>query len=147
MSGHRPFARKRAAVDRSIANDPDAALSSTGPSTARIAPVPPSRVPAPRMTGRPPTSRRRARRHDGRLGVALLLSVLMHALLLQLSFGGQGLGRPAFGFPWGVPAIGMPELRLVFAPTKYLDGIHLEEHRIEFCQLPFEIYKTVKPKK
>jgi len=41
----------------------------------------------------------------------------MHALLLQLSFGGQGLGRPAFGFPWGVPAIGMPELRLVFAPT------------------------------
>jgi len=37
--------------------------------------------------------------------------------------------------------------RLVFAPTKDLDGIHLEEQRIEFCRLPFEIYKTVKPKK
>jgi adenine-specific DNA-methyltransferase len=42
---------------------------------------------------------------------------------------------------------GSGKKRLVFAPTKYLDGIHLEEHRIEFCQLPFEIYKTVKPKK
>jgi adenine-specific DNA-methyltransferase len=37
--------------------------------------------------------------------------------------------------------------RLVFAPTKYLDGIHLEEQRIDFCQLPFEIYKAIKPKK
>jgi len=60
-----------------------------------VAPVPPPRVPAPRMTGRPPTPRPQVRRHDGRLGVALLLSVLVHALLLQMSFGGQGLGRPA----------------------------------------------------
>ncbi len=37
--------------------------------------------------------------------------------------------------------------RLVFAPTKYLDSIHLDENRVEFCQLPFEIYKTVQPKK
>jgi len=37
--------------------------------------------------------------------------------------------------------------RLVFAPTKYLDSIHLEENRIDFCQLPFEIYKAAKPKK
>ena len=42
---------------------------------------------------------------------------------------------------------GSGKKRLVFAPTKYLDGIHLEEQRIEFCQLPFEIYKSVKPKK
>jgi adenine-specific DNA-methyltransferase len=34
--------------------------------------------------------------------------------------------------------------RLVFAPTKYLDSIHLDENRIEFCQLPFEIYKAIK---
>ena len=39
---------------------------------------------------------------------------------------------------------GSGKKRLVFAPTKYLDSIHLDEHRIEFCQLPFEIYKTVK---
>lgn len=31
--------------------------------------------------------------------------------------------------------------RLVFAPTKYLDTEHLLSFRIEFCQLPFEIFK------
>jgi adenine-specific DNA-methyltransferase len=39
---------------------------------------------------------------------------------------------------------GSGKKRLIFAPTKYLDSIHLDEHRIEFCQLPFEIYKAVK---
>jgi len=34
--------------------------------------------------------------------------------------------------------------RLVFAPTKYLDTEYLLEHRIEFCQLPFEIYRMKK---
>ena len=46
----------------------------------------------------------------------------------------------------GLPK-GSGKRRLVFAPTKYLDGIHLEEHQIDFCQLPFEIYKAIKPKK
>jgi adenine-specific DNA-methyltransferase len=41
---------------------------------------------------------------------------------------------------------GSGKRRLVFAPTKYLDSIHLEENRIDFCQLPFEIYKAAKPK-
>lgn len=31
--------------------------------------------------------------------------------------------------------------RLVFAPMKYLDQDYLDELRIEYCQLPFEIYK------
>ena len=31
--------------------------------------------------------------------------------------------------------------RLVFAPTKYLDQEHLQQLRIDFAQLPFEIYK------
>ena len=39
---------------------------------------------------------------------------------------------------------GSGKKRLVFAPTKYLDSIHLDENRIEFCQLPFEIYKAIK---
>jgi adenine-specific DNA-methyltransferase len=39
---------------------------------------------------------------------------------------------------------GSGKKRLVFAPTKYLDGIHLDQYRIDFCQLPFEIYKAVK---
>lgn len=43
----------------------------------------------------------------------------------------------------GLPK-GSGKKRLVFAPTKYLDSIHLDEQRIEFCQLPFEIYKAVK---
>jgi adenine-specific DNA-methyltransferase len=39
---------------------------------------------------------------------------------------------------------GSRKRRLVFAPTKYMDSIHLEENNIDFCQLPFEIYKTAK---
>jgi hypothetical protein len=31
--------------------------------------------------------------------------------------------------------------RLVFAPSKYLDTDYLLEYRIDYCQLPFEIYK------
>lgn len=31
--------------------------------------------------------------------------------------------------------------KLVFAPTKYLDQDYLDRLRIEFCQLPFEIYQ------
>jgi len=42
---------------------------------------------------------------------------------------------------------GSRKRRLVFAPTKYLDSIHLEENYIDFCQLPFESYKAVRPKK
>lgn len=41
--------------------------------------------------------------------------------------------------------IGLPapncKKRLVFAPMKYLDTDTLERYRIEYCQLPFEIYK------
>lgn len=40
-------------------------------------------------------------------------------------------------------ALGKPKnkRRLVFAPTKYLDQEQLDELRIDFAQLPFEIYK------
>jgi adenine-specific DNA-methyltransferase len=31
--------------------------------------------------------------------------------------------------------------RLVFAPAKYVDDYTLLEHRIDFCQLPYEIYR------
>lgn len=31
--------------------------------------------------------------------------------------------------------------RLVFAPSKYLDADYLLEYRIDYCQLPFEIYR------
>ena len=31
--------------------------------------------------------------------------------------------------------------RIVFAPSKFLDTDYLLEYRIDYCQLPFEIYK------
>ena len=34
--------------------------------------------------------------------------------------------------------------RLVFAPTKYLDQEQLDALRIDFAQLPFEIYKLAR---
>lgn len=34
--------------------------------------------------------------------------------------------------------------RLVFAPAKYVDDHTLLEHRIDFCQLPYEIYRIQK---
>ncbi len=44
-----------------------------------------------------------------------------------------------------VEKMGLPEpnckKRLVFAPMKYLDTDTLERYRIEYCQLPFEIYR------
>lgn len=43
-------------------------------------------------------------------------------------------------------SIGKPDgkRRLVFAPTKYLDQAHLDELRIDFAQLPFEIYELAR---
>lgn len=34
--------------------------------------------------------------------------------------------------------------RLVFAPTKYVDDHMLSEYRVEFCQLPYEMYRLQK---
>ena len=49
--------------------------------------------------------------------LALLLSLLIHALLLSLSFGGQGLGLPGFSFPWQARRAEAPDLRvLLVAP-------------------------------
>ena len=39
-----------------------------------------------------------------------------------------------------------PRTKMVFAPTKYLDQEYLDLLRIEFCQLPFEIYQCGRPK-
>lgn len=36
--------------------------------------------------------------------------------------------------------------KLVFAPTTYLDQAFLDRLRIEFCQLPFEIYQAAERK-
>jgi len=49
-------------------------------------------------------------------------------LALDLTFA-EGLGKPG------------KKKRLVFAPVKYMDQEQLDQCRIEFCQLPFEIYR------
>ena len=53
-----------------------------------------------------------------RLTHALLLSLLIHALLFSLTFGGEGLGLPGFGFPWRERRIVVPDLRVVLVPAQ-----------------------------
>ena len=53
-----------------------------------------------------------------RLTHALLLSLLIHASLLGLTFGGQGMWRPGFGFPWQERRTEAPDLRVVVAPPQ-----------------------------
>ncbi len=48
---------------------------------------------------------------------ALLLSLLIHALLLSLSFGGNELGLPGLSLPWKDRRVEVPELRAVILPT------------------------------
>ncbi len=52
-----------------------------------------------------------------RLTHALLLSLLIHMLLLSLTFGGQGW-LPGFGFPWQDRRIEEPDLRVVVVPAQ-----------------------------
>ena len=53
-----------------------------------------------------------------RLTHALLLSLVIHALLLSLTFGGQGRWLPGFGFPWQDRRIEAPDLRVVVVPAQ-----------------------------
>ena len=51
-----------------------------------------------------------------RLGLALLLSLLAHALLLSLTWGGDQFGLPGFAFPWLERRVAVPDLRVVLLP-------------------------------
>lgn len=53
-----------------------------------------------------------------RLSLALLLSLLIHTLLLSLSFGGLGSGLPGFVFPWRERRIEAPDLRVLLVPAR-----------------------------
>ena len=65
-----------------------------------------------------------------RLTPALLLSLLMHALLLTLTFGGQGLW-PGFGFPWQPRRIEAPDLRVVVVPGQVTAAESLPQTPVE----------------
>jgi len=43
-----------------------------------------------------------------------------------------------------LPPLKKDKRRLIFAPTKYLDQEHLDQYRIDFAQLPFEIYELTR---
>lgn len=50
--------------------------------------------------------------------LALLVALLIHALLLGIAFGGQGLGQPGFGLPWSDRRVEVPRVRVVLVPTR-----------------------------
>ncbi|MGB8544348.1 MAG: TonB family protein, partial [Azonexus sp.] len=55
--------------------------------------------------------------HDcRRLGLALLLSLLAHALLMSLTLGGDQPGIPGFAFPWLEHRVAVPDLRVALLP-------------------------------
>lgn len=53
-----------------------------------------------------------------RLTVALLFSLLIHTLLLSMTFGVQGFGLPGFGFPWQERRVEAPDLHVVLLPAQ-----------------------------
>ena len=55
-----------------------------------------------------------------RLPLALLLSLLIHALLLSLTFGGQSFGLPGFAFPWKERRMEAPDLQVLLVPAQVI---------------------------
>jgi hypothetical protein len=66
-----------------------------------------------------------------RQALALLLSLLMHALLLSMTFGGERFGLPGFGFPWRERRITVPELQVLLVPAKVAAAEPLQQASIE----------------
>ena len=73
---------------------------------------------SPRVAGRGLGWTHLTRPERRRLALALWASLLIHALVLSLNFGGQGLGFPGFGFPWRDRRVEVAELRVVLAPLR-----------------------------
>lgn len=76
----------------------------------------PETIEVPAEAAEVPRTDRPDRPTRGRLAVALLLSLLAHALLVTIEFGGEDFGVPGFAFPWQDRRGEAPELRVVLAP-------------------------------
>jgi len=53
-----------------------------------------------------------------RLAIALLVSLLIHALVLSLTFGDEALGLPGLALPWTERRGEAPDLQVVLAPNR-----------------------------
>jgi TonB family protein len=93
-------------------------LVSLGSSAAPTQPSEPTPARSPEAAdcGQRPSQRTSAERR--RLTLAFLLSLLIHALLLSLTFGDQEFGFPGFAFPWQARWIEAPNLRVVLMPAQ-----------------------------
>lgn len=71
----------------------------------------------PRLPGRqhPLIQRTRAERRS--FNVALLVSLLVHAVLLSQLFGGGGLGLPGLVLPWRERRVEVPDVQVVLVPA------------------------------
>lgn len=88
----------------------------------------PDGAPVPGAAGGPDTRQRPgaettappdpARGERRALVLALLFSLLFHAGLLSLTFGGDGKGLPGLLFPWRDRRIEVPPLRIVLVPAQ-----------------------------
>src|SRR5207248_2275646 len=75
---------------------------------------------SPRVAAHRPRLSQRVSPERGPLTYSLLLSLLIHALLLSLTFGGEGRWLFGFGFPWQVRRIEVPDLRVVLVPAQVI---------------------------
>ena len=88
--------------------------------------TPPSHPPAkqfPHAAARIQPQIQRMSAERWRMSSSLLLSLLIHGLLLSLTFGGHGLGLPGLGFPWQERRVEVPELRLVLVPARVTPAV------------------------
>ncbi len=92
-------------------------VEAIGARATRTPPSGPALARSPRADGRGHPRSHRMSVERRRLTFALLLSLLIHALLLSLTFGGEGLGLPGFGFPWRERRIEAPDLRVLLLPA------------------------------
>ncbi len=60
------------------------------------------------------------------LAPGLLGSLLFHALLLSLAFGGAELGLPGLSLPWQTRRVEVPNLRVLLVPTRPLSPVPSE---------------------
>ena len=79
-------------------------------------PTPPRFLQAP---GRWQRWMRRTGRERRPFTLALLLSLLVHVLVLSLTFGGDTLGVPGLVAPWREQRIEVPDLRVVLVPARF----------------------------